>query len=117
MFTTYEALTPRSTLWMLLQIVIKFIKKGEARVEGVSSMFVCVCRAVPETAVLRVIRDGASNLDEVAARCGAGSSCGACRPTLLRMLANCDEEDGAGCGECPRRVAATFSPSLSPSGL
>jgi bacterioferritin-associated ferredoxin len=67
-------------------------------------MFVCVCRAVPDTAIRRVIRDGATTVEEVAARCGAGTSCGACRSVVLRMLA--DKDAPGACVDCPRRIAS-----------
>jgi bacterioferritin-associated ferredoxin len=71
-------------------------------------MFVCVCRAVPDTAIRRVIEDGASTVEEVADRCGAGTSCGACRPVVLRMLADNDDAP-EGCTDCPHRLAPVYS--------
>jgi bacterioferritin-associated ferredoxin len=69
-------------------------------------MFVCVCRAVSLTAVERVIREGASSVEEVTARSGAGSCCGACRPMLRRILT--DSEGTKVCDDCPRRAAGAF---------
>jgi bacterioferritin-associated ferredoxin len=70
-------------------------------------MFVCVCRAVPDSAIRRVIQDGASTVDEVAARCGAGTSCGACRPVVLRMLADNDAPEA--CAGCPHGLTPVYS--------
>jgi len=50
-------------------------------------MIVCHCRAVNHATVLDTIEDGARCADEVAARCGAGSVCGGCRPTVESFLA------------------------------
>jgi len=70
-------------------------------------MFVCVCRAVSDATINRVIRAGASTLDEVGAHCGAGTSCGACRPVVLRMLAN--HEAQTECGDCPLKAVPLYS--------
>jgi bacterioferritin-associated ferredoxin len=74
-------------------------------------MFVCVCRAVPDTAIRSVIREGASTVEEVADRCGAGSSCGACRPVVLRMLADNDAPEACteACSDCPHRLTPVYS--------
>jgi bacterioferritin-associated ferredoxin len=53
-------------------------------------MIVCHCRAVSHTTVLDTIQSGASCPDDVAARCGAGSVCGGCRPTVEAFLAETD---------------------------
>jgi bacterioferritin-associated ferredoxin len=49
-------------------------------------MFVCSCRAVTDRTVDAVIASGATTVDEIAARCGAGGKCGGCRPELCRRL-------------------------------
>jgi assimilatory nitrate reductase catalytic subunit len=55
-------------------------------------MIVCLCRALPEHAIRAAIADGAFSVEDVGAVCRAGTACGACRPTLERMI----EEAGAG---------------------
>ncbi|HEX9296869.1 MAG TPA: (2Fe-2S)-binding protein [Thermoanaerobaculia bacterium] len=70
-------------------------------------MFVCVCRAVSDATIKKVIGAGASTVDEVGARCGAGTSCGACRPIVLRMLANHEAQDD--CGSCPLEIVPIYS--------
>jgi bacterioferritin-associated ferredoxin len=51
-------------------------------------MYVCSCRGVTERAVRTAISAGASCVEEIAARCGAGSRCGGCHPALERLLAD-----------------------------
>jgi bacterioferritin-associated ferredoxin len=53
-------------------------------------MFVCSCCAVTDRTVDAAIASGASSIEEVADRCGAGSRCGGCWPELQRLL---DEHD------------------------
>jgi len=57
-------------------------------------MIVCHCRAVNHATVLDTIDRGARCADEVAARCGAGSVCGGCRPTVETFLAESGESIG-----------------------
>ena len=49
-------------------------------------MIVCSCRAVSDRTVKAAIASGASNIPEVAARCGAGARCGGCWPALSELL-------------------------------
>jgi len=49
-------------------------------------MFVCSCRAVTDRTVDATIASGASSVEEIAERCGAGSVCGGCWPELERLL-------------------------------
>lgn len=49
-------------------------------------MIVCSCRAVSDRTVRAAIASGAETVDEVANRCGAGGQCGACWPSLARLL-------------------------------
>jgi bacterioferritin-associated ferredoxin len=53
-------------------------------------VIVCHCRAVNHHTVLDTIENGARCADEVAARCGAGSVCGGCRPAVESFLADGD---------------------------
>ena len=50
------------------------------------SMFVCSCRAVTDRTVHAAIASGATCIEDVAERCGAGSRCGGCWPELERLL-------------------------------
>jgi bacterioferritin-associated ferredoxin len=50
-------------------------------------VILCHCRAVSDGVVRRAIDTGACDLQEVAARCGAGARCGGCHPALMSLLA------------------------------
>ena len=58
-------------------------------------MILCHCRAVSDCVVRGAIDRGARDLEQVAARCGAGARCGGCRPALLSLLGSSDELAGA----------------------
>lgn len=49
-------------------------------------MIVCSCRAVSDRTVATAIAAGATTVDEISARCGAGGRCGGCWPELDRLL-------------------------------
>jgi bacterioferritin-associated ferredoxin len=49
-------------------------------------VIVCLCHGVSERRVRREIEHGASTVDELAARCGAGSCCYGCHQTLDELL-------------------------------
>lgn len=49
-------------------------------------MYVCVCNAVTEHDVRDEIACGARDLQTVAARCGAGTSCGSCVDRICSLL-------------------------------
>jgi bacterioferritin-associated ferredoxin len=53
---------------------------------GESSVIICHCEAVSDRIVRSTIRGGALDLDEVAARCGAGAHCGGCRTQIHQIL-------------------------------
>ena len=50
-------------------------------------MVICHCHAVNDRAIRAEIEGGALDADALAARCGAGSRCGSCRPVLEAILA------------------------------
>jgi bacterioferritin-associated ferredoxin len=50
-------------------------------------VYVCSCRAVNDTTVRAVIAAGAATIEDIGARCGAGTDCGGCHETLERLLA------------------------------
>jgi bacterioferritin-associated ferredoxin len=66
-------------------------------------MIVCLCHAVTERDLERVISDGATTVEEVGRRCGAGTDCGAClREVREKLEANdADPVALAGCGGAP----------------
>ena len=49
-------------------------------------MVVCHCHGVNDRQIRDEIAGGATDPDELGERCGAGSSCGGCRPTVKRLL-------------------------------
>jgi bacterioferritin-associated ferredoxin len=49
-------------------------------------MLVCHCLRVFERTVKECVREGARCADEVAERCGAGSRCGGCRPSVEDII-------------------------------
>lgn len=49
-------------------------------------MIVCSCQAVNDRTVQAAIASGATTIQEVAARCGAGARCGGCWPALSQLL-------------------------------
>jgi bacterioferritin-associated ferredoxin len=49
-------------------------------------MFVCSCRAVTDRTVDATIASGATCIEEIAQRCGAGGRCGGCWPELERII-------------------------------
>ena len=54
-------------------------------------MLVCHCHAVNDRTIRRCVNDGARSRNEVREACGAGSSCGGCRPAIERLIdLHCD---------------------------
>lgn len=60
-------------------------------------MFVCSCRAVTDRTVKEAIADGARTIEQIALKCGAGSLCQGCWPTLSELLSeHLDEQPRSG---------------------
>jgi bacterioferritin-associated ferredoxin len=74
-------------------------------------VIVCHCRAVNHTTVLDLVAKGVGCPDEVAARCGAGSVCGGCRPTVQSLLVDGALVPGAAV-RLPARARRTATPVL-----
>lgn len=49
-------------------------------------MVVCHCRAVSERSIRQAVEGGAADVESVGRRCGAGTGCGGCRPTIEMIL-------------------------------
>ena len=49
-------------------------------------MLVCHCHQVSDRTIRACIRDGAETVAQVGDRCGAGTSCGGCRPTVKALI-------------------------------
>ena len=50
-------------------------------------MIVCHCQVVSDRVIRTEVDCGALSVDDIADRCGAGSRCGSCRPTIGVLLA------------------------------
>lgn len=50
-------------------------------------MIVCHCQVVSDRRIRAEVDAGATSVDEIAQRCGAGARCGSCRPTIDALLA------------------------------
>jgi bacterioferritin-associated ferredoxin len=68
-------------------------------------VYICLCRVVTRKVIEAAIEGGARTVEEVGRRSGAGTDCGKCRRTIIRLL-----EMG------PPRPIDTRNPSLFPSG-
>jgi bacterioferritin-associated ferredoxin len=49
-------------------------------------MIVCQCKGISDSTVRRAVREGAETPTEISLACGAGTDCGCCRPTLVKIL-------------------------------
>jgi bacterioferritin-associated ferredoxin len=49
-------------------------------------MLVCHCHAVNDHTIRRCVNDGARSGTDVREACGAGGTCGGCRPTIDRLI-------------------------------
>lgn len=59
-------------------------------------MLVCLCHPTSDRDLDAVIDDGARTVEEVGARCGAGTGCGACVDEVRDRL------NSRGAASCPR---------------
>jgi bacterioferritin-associated ferredoxin len=53
-----------------------------------TTMIVCSCRAVSDRTIGAAMAAGATCVDSITAKCGAGGRCGGCWPELERLLAD-----------------------------
>lgn len=49
-------------------------------------MLVCHCHAVNEKTIAQCVRAGARDQEEIGDVCGAGTSCGGCRPVIEELI-------------------------------
>lgn len=54
-------------------------------------MYVCLCKGVTDRTIRRHAEAGARTVDEIGRRCGAGTSCGSCKPDIARLLVEAEE--------------------------
>lgn len=52
----------------------------------VADVYACSCHAVRDQIVRTAIAAGATTVEEIGDRCGAGTGCGGCRILLERLL-------------------------------
>ena len=50
-------------------------------------MVVCHCLAINDAAIRELLEAGALSAEEIGARCGAGTECGACIEQVQRLVA------------------------------
>ena len=62
-------------------------------------MLVCHCRRVNDRAIAAMVEAGARSVPDVAARCGAGSRCGGCWPTISQLLESIKSDPGRHCSD------------------
>jgi bacterioferritin-associated ferredoxin len=71
-------------------------------------MIVCICQGVSDRVVRLAVLGGATTVDAVAARCGAGTDCGTCRYAIQDLL-----DDGSGSGSCNSAASGHTTASSS----
>jgi len=49
-------------------------------------MLICHCHAVNDHTIRRCVDDGARSGSDIREACGAGGSCGGCRPAIDRLI-------------------------------
>ncbi|MEM7077931.1 MAG: (2Fe-2S)-binding protein [Pseudomonadota bacterium] len=49
-------------------------------------MYVCLCHAVTDTAIVEAVHDGARSVDDIAHTLGAGTGCGTCQPYTAALI-------------------------------
>jgi bacterioferritin-associated ferredoxin len=57
-------------------------------------MLVCLCKGVSDRIVRLAVASGATTVDGVGARCGAGTDCGGCRHAIQDMIEDLGAADG-----------------------
>lgn len=49
-------------------------------------MYVCVCRGITDRDIRKAMMEGATSVDDIEDRLGAGTGCGGCRDYTRRLL-------------------------------
>jgi bacterioferritin-associated ferredoxin len=76
-------------------------------------MLVCHCLRVFDGAIRECVRSGARSVDDVSARCGAGTGCGGCLESIEAIVRGNTQGSAQSCAErCPD--AAERQPALTP---
>ena len=71
-------------------------------------MILCLCRGVSDRTVRLAVATGATSVEAVAARCGAGTDCGSCRHAIRELVQDHLDEEAAA---APMSVAPCDSAS------
>ena len=81
-------------------------------------MYVCICKGVTLKTVREVVAQGASTVDEVERRCGAGGDCGSCRDAIGEIILDASATPAARpcCGRHRDREQPAFAPVLAAAG-
>jgi bacterioferritin-associated ferredoxin len=58
-------------------------------------MYVCICRAVTDSAIRQAVQDGARSLRDLSARTGCSTQCGRCVKVAREVLDTALAEHGA----------------------
>jgi bacterioferritin-associated ferredoxin len=59
-------------------------------------VIVCLCRGVSERDIRRMVGAGANTAEAIAAACGAGGDCGACRRMVADLVVECEAATSTG---------------------
>tara|TARA_R110000850_G_scaffold265250_5_gene394731 strand:- start:6473 stop:6694 length:222 start_codon:yes stop_codon:yes gene_type:complete len=73
-------------------------------------MIVCVCKAVSDKTVRRMVQAGASSVREVSRETGLGTCCGVCVPHARQILAESLSAQ-------PMKLADLLPGSIAPAGI
>ncbi|MBA2281215.1 MAG: (2Fe-2S)-binding protein [Acidimicrobiia bacterium] len=49
-------------------------------------MMICHCEAVNDRTILELVAEGATDVEDIIVRCGAGGGCRGCWPELRKLL-------------------------------
>jgi nitrite reductase (NADH) large subunit len=49
-------------------------------------MIVCPCEDIDDTTIRKLVRQGATRVEQIVSSCSAGAYCGACIPYILQVL-------------------------------
>ncbi len=76
-----------------------------------SLMIVCSCRLLSDREIRTAVLSGATSLDDLGRRLGAGTGCGGCLPTLEDLLEEAQEQRAASpiSADSPHEIALAAS--------
>jgi bacterioferritin-associated ferredoxin len=70
-------------------------------------VIVCLCRAASHEDIADAVAEGAGSVDDVGARCGAGTGCGSCHEYIRGVLSaagiSCDDGQSDRPVDCSER--------------